>query len=129
MKIHRGAPAILVLFALAACGPISASTPSPGTSAAGLPSPATTVWHIVASPNISSTGENEFDGVSCVTSGDCWGVGQTNANNSTGSRTLAEHWNGAAWGVVAVPDAATAYGDLEPEGFTSVVMAQVAPFQ
>ncbi len=60
----------------------------------------------VASPN--GTGHNDIFGTSAVSANDVWSVGiQTIAAGY--DRTLAEHWNGTAWSIVATPNPATTY--------------------
>jgi hypothetical protein len=46
--------------------------------------------------------------VSCVTASDCWAVGAQEPDGQQAPDTLAEHWNGSAWSVVATP-AGTGY--------------------
>jgi hypothetical protein len=46
--------------------------------------------------------QNELFGVACTTRADCSAVGL--ASNGAGvQQTLAEHWNGTAWSIVATP--------------------------
>jgi hypothetical protein len=44
--------------------------------------------------------------VTCVAASDCWAVGIEKSDNSAGPTTLAEHWDGSNWSVVATPDTA-----------------------
>jgi len=58
-------------------------------------------WNIVTSPNTPSP-NNFLNGVSVITANDIWAVG----GSSRGTRManpLAEHWDGARWGIVPVP--------------------------
>jgi hypothetical protein len=56
-------------------------------------------WSIVASPNADATRQNELNGVTCISSSDCWAVGDyyTSAN---AYQTLIEHWDGNGWTIV-----------------------------
>jgi hypothetical protein len=61
-------------------------------------------WAIVASPNTSATEDSRAVAVACPSASDCWIVGfQSNSSNIR--QTLAEHWNGTAWTIVASPNA------------------------
>src|SRR5579871_51473 len=68
------------------------------------------IWSIVKSPNGSTTSvsNNILSGVSAISDSDVWAVGYFNStNNNVINETLAEHWNGAAWSVVATPNVGT----------------------
>ncbi len=86
-------------------------------SQSGFPVPQTFVehwdgasWAITPSPNANSTQRNTLGGVACTSASDCWAVGSyTYYDNSfpfpqPHSQTLIEHWNGAAWSIVASPN-------------------------
>ncbi len=60
-------------------------------------------WSIVQTPNPSTSTLNVLSGVDCVSSVDCWATGLGNGTNTT-DQTLAEHWNGIAWSIVATPN-------------------------
>jgi hypothetical protein len=61
-------------------------------------------WQKVNSPSPGSP-NNELLGVAAVASDDVWAVGYANEGGDGGVyRTLALHWNGASWQVVARPD-------------------------
>ncbi len=60
-------------------------------------------WSIVPSPNSSASQLNSLNQVSCVTASDCWAVGAVELG-SYDATTLAEHWNGSAWSIVATPN-------------------------
>jgi hypothetical protein len=66
-------------------------------------SPIAGSWSIVASPNADTTRQNEINGVACISSSDCWAVGDyyTSAN---AYQTLIEHWDGDAWTIVPSPN-------------------------
>lgn len=75
-----------------------------GGAAAGLSvGSATPRWSITPTPN--STASDGLNGVSCVSSVDCWAVGTANP-----TAALIEHWDGTAWSVVsaAAPVSTTA---------------------
>ncbi len=58
-------------------------------------------WSIISTPSAGL----DLNAVSCVTSSDCWAVG-----NGTGGM-LADHWNGLVWSSVATPSSsALIYG-------------------
>jgi hypothetical protein len=63
-----------------------------------------TAWSLATTADTSPAQDNSLAGVSCTTSSDCWAVGL--AENGTGGvqQTLAEHWNGATWSIVATPN-------------------------
>ena len=48
--------------------------------------------------------------MSCVSATFCWAVGSYNADDGTGSKTLAERWDGVAWRGATTPDAALGGG-------------------
>lgn len=59
-------------------------------------------WKVVASPNPTGSTLTSLHGVWCTSTTDCWAVGlhqQKAGQNST----LAEHWNGTQWSIVATP--------------------------
>lgn len=67
-------------------------------------------WTIDAtSQDTSTTEDNALQGVTCVSASDCWAVGYACAGGTCpfgGSgvqETLAEHYNGSAWAIVATP--------------------------
>ena len=62
-------------------------------------------WHTVASPQPANY-RNDLSAVSVLSVSDAWAVGSD--QNAAGGyeqqqRTLIEHWNGTAWGVVSSP--------------------------
>ncbi|HEV2375812.1 MAG TPA: hypothetical protein VGS19_27055 [Streptosporangiaceae bacterium] len=87
--------------------PASAGTRPLPDHAAGHPAPA---WTIQASQNPASSHVAELSAVACGTPGDCWAVGDY--ETSTGQLTLAEHWNGRTWAIVATPNAPEAKDSL-----------------
>lgn len=62
-----------------------------------------TAWSVVPSPNPDPNADSLL-AVGGVTGNDLWAVGQQGAG-TPGTRTLAEHWNGTGWSVVASPNA------------------------
>ena len=59
-------------------------------------------WSIVPNP-ASSDAYSVLTSITAVSATDIWAVGLQNANGEGGQRPLAEHWDGTAWSVVAVP--------------------------
>src|SRR6266480_2021658 len=59
-------------------------------------------WKVVASPNPPSR-EGTLNGVDALTANNIWAVGFTTDMNGF-SQTLAEHWNGTTWKLVASPN-------------------------
>src|SRR5439155_25329892 len=57
-------------------------------------------FHQVASPNSSTN--NYLFATAAVSANDVWAVGTY--NSPTNRRTLAEHWNGSTWSIVATPN-------------------------
>jgi hypothetical protein len=80
-----------------------------------------TSWQQVPTPNIVRQDERLL-GVSASGPNDAWAVGNTNGISAASHSTLAAHWDGAAWTIVATPAAesggrlASLYGvaDLGP---------------
>jgi hypothetical protein len=65
-------------------------------------------WSIVSTPDTSPSEINLFMAVTCVSSSDCWAVGQGNmepGGPDGDAHALAEHWNGTTWSIVATPSA------------------------
>ena len=59
-------------------------------------------WAIVPSPNVADAFDSGLVGAACASSTDCSAVGSS--HTETRNDTLVEHWNGAAWSIVASPD-------------------------
>jgi hypothetical protein len=74
-----------------------------GAAAGASPGSSASRWSISPTPN--STSSDGFNGVSCVSTVDCWAVGTSNP-----TAALIEHWDGTAWALVpaAVPVPTTA---------------------
>ncbi|HEY6410371.1 MAG TPA: hypothetical protein VIY29_23210, partial [Ktedonobacteraceae bacterium] len=68
-----------------------------------------TQWHVVPSPNPSTT-NNDFNAVVAISANNAWAVGYY--NSATGGQTLIEHWNGTQWSVVASPNPSTRSNSL-----------------
>lgn len=60
-------------------------------------------FRIVPSPSPTIAG-NTLNAVAAVSAKEAWAVGFQNENQLNGARTLAEHWDGAHWTVVASPN-------------------------
>src|ERR1700694_2595415 len=76
---------------------VSALATSPPAGASGL------TWSSVTTPNPGASQHNLLSGVACITTSDCWAVG--NSFSSSGAfQTLAEHCNGSAWSIVTPPN-------------------------
>ncbi|MBV9055224.1 MAG: hypothetical protein JO351_01135 [Candidatus Eremiobacteraeota bacterium] len=69
--------------------------------------PRACAWKIVPTINLGSS--SSFTGVSGSSTSDVWAVGRY-FTSSAGPLTLAEHWSGKSWAVVATPDPGP-YGD------------------
>jgi hypothetical protein len=65
-----------------------------------------TTWSVVASPDVSSTSDDQLLHVSATSATDVWAVGLSTSNSGVSSN-LIEHWNGTAWSIVASPNAST----------------------
>jgi hypothetical protein len=117
-------PVLAAGRAQVAAGPAPVEPPSPkdrlmghltshsGTSVAAprVSSPSiscNSTWNVVSSPN-SGTGTNVLGSISGAAANDVWAVGYF-VNGSAVAQTLAEHWNGSAWSIVATPN--TGAGD------------------
>lgn len=74
--------------------PAVAATPSLTPSESPSVAATLTQWRLVRSPSPSV--DNQLAGVACTASDNCWAVGTYNGDNSTGAKTLTEHWNGVA---------------------------------
>ena len=129
---------VLVLLAASFVSPLAASasgtTPVPvlhgphgwarpshfDSPSSGIRSPAATSvaqWPVAcdgkfdAVPSANGTGNNYLYSTSVVSPNDVWAVG--NSTSTTGyQRTLAEHWNGSAWSIVATPNPGSLHDDL-----------------
>lgn len=73
-------------------------------------SPSTCSWKVVSSPSVNYL-ENYFNGVSAVSATDAWAVGYTQSNYNV-YRSLAEHWNGKKWSIIATPKLGVQYSPL-----------------
>lgn len=62
-----------------------------------------TSWTLSTSANTSATLADWLTAVSGVASNDVWAVGYANSASSV-NQTLAEHWNGSNWTIVATPN-------------------------
>lgn len=62
-----------------------------------------TAWQIVPTGDTTSLQDNELTSVEAVASNDVWAAGFA-SDDTARVTTLIEHWNGAAWAVVASPN-------------------------
>ena len=60
-------------------------------------------WSAVPSPNAVPARGSRLTAVSCVSTSDCWAVGNSGDADGT-SRGLFEHWDGSQWNIAASPD-------------------------
>lgn len=67
-------------------------------------------WNVVASPNVTSN-NTILNGVAAISTSDTWAVGYDYPSTG-GGKTLAEHWNGSAWSIVASPSPGSNFDDL-----------------
>jgi len=69
--------------------------------APGIAAPLDTCgWGVVFTPN-ASLASNELAGVAYLSANDVWAVGSYFTDDYVERKTLAEHWNGTAWTIVA----------------------------
>jgi hypothetical protein len=66
-------------------------------------------WSVVASPNTSSTIDNELNAVTCTNPSFCMAVGYDDTGASPPS--LIEMWNGTAWSIVSGPSTSVPNSD------------------
>ena len=62
-----------------------------------------TAWARQVTPNPTGATDSSLDGVSCVSTTSCEAVGDSYTKSSNVTVTLAEVWNGTAWGVQVTP--------------------------
>lgn len=63
-------------------------------------------WSVISSPNVAG-GNNVFRAVAALSTSDVWAVGTAWNAVDFAQHTLIEHWTGAAWAIVASPNAST----------------------
>jgi hypothetical protein len=72
----------------------------------GHAAPLSSIWSIVASPNVTSGqfANNTFSGVAAISDSDVWAVGfeSLTGADSSGDHPLSEHWNGSQWSISLV---------------------------
>jgi hypothetical protein len=75
-----------------------------------------TSWSQVTGPTVTGARNTVLNAVSAASASDAWAVGRATVNLVTSS--LAAHWNGSAWSVVATPQVAgsvlTSVADISP---------------
>jgi hypothetical protein len=59
-------------------------------------------WNIVPSPNNNSAQNNYLNDVASLAANDAWAVGGY-SGGTDGAHTLAQHWDGVSWSIVASP--------------------------
>lgn len=60
-------------------------------------------WIIVPSVSTGIHDNDDLSAITCMSSSDCWAVGQYSPGNSN-PYTFIEHWNGASWSIVSSPN-------------------------
>jgi hypothetical protein len=105
-------PRVILVFTLCSAGALLAmfsfaATSSPDgnvnvTASSMQLAPAAGSWSIVASPNTSTTQNNDLWAVACASAQDCWAVGTY--FDGAYYHTLTEHWDGNAWKIVPSPN-------------------------
>jgi hypothetical protein len=58
-------------------------------------------WSVVPSPNPDQGGNNTLQGVTAISTNDVWAIGLYIDINSLVEHTIAEHWDGSSWKLVA----------------------------
>lgn len=89
------------------------ATPPPGAvpfAVGGAHPPCGVGWTVVPSPNVGNY-RNELFGVAAIGPRDAWAVG-TWQDGGKPVQPLAEHWNGRAWSVAALPTPSAGSGKL-----------------
>src|SRR5439155_17696293 len=112
------------------CGTRSANPDGTWTAAVGASDPSSSGpvgnWTFVPSPSVESVSpsivvDNTLQGIEAIAPDDVWTVGY--ANNPSGPQysiqTLALHWDGSAWSIVATPNAPTDWNRLYGVAATS----------
>jgi IPT/TIG domain len=61
-----------------------------------------TAWSVSSSPN-SGVSDNDFFGISCVSSADCYAAGTAYSSSSV-PQNLVESWNGTTWSIASTPN-------------------------
>ena len=59
-------------------------------------------WNLITSPNTALDRNNYLGHVTCLTTSDCWAVGQSTDDIGTARQALSMHWDGTAWSIVTV---------------------------
>lgn len=103
-------PAIAASAFLAMTFPASAQQPHFGYSPNFC-----RIWNTFPSANRPS-GDNGLGAITAVSAADLWSVGSS--SDGTSRHTLAEHWTGGSWNIVATPDGA------QPNSFLTAVDSQ-----
>jgi hypothetical protein len=67
-------------------------------------------WGIADSADHTAPQNNTLLGVDCVAADDCWAVASYSRDGV--QQTLVQHWDGAAWGIVASPNTSPAQSNI-----------------
>lgn len=81
-------------------------------------------WTMLATPDTSSTQNNNPDAVSCASATFCLAVGMV--GSASQSVTLAQKWNGTSWTMLASPDPGTAVNILAAVSCPSATFCMAA---
>jgi hypothetical protein len=65
-------------------------------------------WSLITAPNQTY---QSISSVTCVSSSDCWGVGNWFSFVTNISQTLTQHWNGSTWSIIPSPSASTTFSN------------------
>ncbi|HLW36718.1 MAG TPA: hypothetical protein VKS98_13780 [Chthoniobacterales bacterium] len=57
-------------------------------------------WKVTDSPNTALDRNNYLGDVACISSSDCWAVGQSGDTLDLARLALSMHWNGTSWSIV-----------------------------
>lgn len=74
-----------------------------GSAAAQPAASSTADWAIVESPNSPPVPtDNVLSGITCVTSSECWAVGNVTSGGTP--QSLIQRWNGSSWALITSPN-------------------------
>ncbi len=75
-------------------------------------------WSVVSTPDVAGAAGAVLQGVSCVSTSDCWSVGETTDAAGNGLGSIALHWDGTTW--TLAPTAPTGQADEQLNSVTCV---------
>jgi hypothetical protein len=84
-----------------------------------------TSWNVVASPNATTTGNNDLFAVGCANASFCMAVGGY-FDSAGQQQTLAEEWNGTSWTIVSSPNVDAQENGLQAVSCISAVFCVAA---